>query len=181
MPNKLIGLRLSQKIIKKLEVIAHHNNQSVNAVAKNAIIEWLDIFSRTRQQGMIILGKTLLTNLLDLVSINQLKEFAEITASRKVDLFQFIIGKDLNKETLDKFVKHAPKILGSRGLMWFDHIEVTRKDKIVHFRGVHSLGEKWPQFLIYFFNHIMEESFSMKLNEESLRHSENSLFLEYSL
>ncbi|UCC21111.1 MAG: hypothetical protein JSV62_07500 [Promethearchaeota archaeon] len=180
MTNKLIGLRLPLEDIKKLEVIAHQNNQSVNSVAKNAIIEWLEIFSRTRQQGMIILGKLLVSNLLELIDVDKLKQFAELTADRKVDFFHFIIGKHPSVNTLDEFIKDAPKILGNKGLMWFDHIEITKEKNSVHFKGVHSLGEKWPQFLLFFFNHIMQQYFNMKLNEENLKHSDNSLYLEYN-
>ena len=180
MTTKLIGLRLSYKTIKKLEIIAHHNNQSANFVAKNAIIEWLEIFSRTQQQGMIILGKYFITNLLEFIDIDNLKPAAEITAIRKADFFQFIIGNQLSKDTLDEFIKYVPKILGNKGLMWFDHIEARREGKLVHFSGIHSLGKKWSQFLIYYFNSLMEQSFNMKLNEKNIKHSDNSLYLEYT-
>ena len=180
MTTKLIGLRLSYKTIKKLEIIAHHNNQSANFVAKNAIIEWLEIFSRTQQQGMIILGKPFLSNLLELIDINELKPLAEITATRKVDLFHFVIGKHLSIKTLNEFIKYAPKILGNKGLMWFDHIEISSEENAVYIKGVHSLGKNWPQFLIYFFNSLMEQSFNMKLNKDNIKHSRKSLYLEYN-
>ena len=179
MANKLVGLRLTQETIEQLEVIAHKNNQSVNSIAKNAILEWLEIFSRTRHQGMMILGKPLISSLLDLVDNNKLKEFAKLTADKKVDFFHFIIGKHPSENTLDDFIKFTPKILGDKGLMWFDHIEVPKENNSVYFKGVHSLGAKWSQFLIFFFNHIMEQYFNMKLNEENLKFSENSLYIEY--
>ena len=180
MTTKLIGLRLSHNTIEKLEIIAHQNNQSVNYVARNAITEWLEIFSRTRQQGMIILGKYFISSLLELIDVVKLKPFAEITATRNADFFHFIIGKPLSKETLDEFITFAPKILGNKGLMWFDHIEASREENLIHFKGIHSLGKKWAQFLIYFFNSLIEQSFNMKLNEENIKQSENSLYLEYN-
>ena len=179
MVKKLIGLRLSEKNIHKLEVIAHNNNQTVNSVAKNAILEWLEIISRVRQQGMIILGKPLTSELFETMDIENLKSMAEATAKRKVDFFQFILGKHLNKETLDDFIKYTPKILGANGLMWFDHIEVMREEKSLHFKGIHNIGENWSRFLIYFFNYLMKQYFNMELVDKNVRYTKKSLYIEY--
>ena len=180
MVNKLIGLRLTHKIIQKLETIAHNNNQSINYVAKNAITEWVEIFSRTRQQGMMILGRPFIINLLDLVEDENLKTIAITAADRKIDLFQFVLGKHLNRETLDEFIKQAPKILGKKGLMWFDHIEVIKEKNSVHFKCVHNIGEKWSKFFTLVLDHIMEKRFDMELIKESARYSKKALYLEYS-
>lgn len=179
MANKLIGLRLSHKSIQKLETIAHNNNQSINYVAKNAIIEWLEIFSRVQQQGMMILGRPFIIGLLDLVEDEKLKPIAIRTADRKIDLFQFVLGKHLNKKTLEEFVKQAPKILGNKGLMWFDHIEAIKEKDSVHFKCVHNIGEKWSKFFTLVLNNIMEKSFGMELNKESAMYSKKALYLEY--
>lgn len=178
---KLIGLRLSEEIILKLETIAHNNNQTVNSVAKNAILEWLEIFFRIRQQGMIILGKPIPSELLETIDIETLKSMAEATAKRKVDFFQFILGKHLSKETLDDFIKYTPKILGNNGLMWFDHIEVMREEKSIHFRGIHNIGENWSRFLIYFFNYLMKQYFNLESVDKNVRYTEKSLYIEYKI
>lgn len=181
MANKLIGLRLSKEVIRKLEIIAHNNNQTINSVAKNAILEWLEIFSRARQQGMMILGKPLTKNLLETIDVEKLKSLAETTAKRKVDFYQFVLGKHLSKNTLSDFIKYTPKLLGNTGLMWFEHIEVMREEESVHFKGIHNLGEKWSRFLLFFFNYIMEQYFDGELNEENSKYTKNSLYLEYKL
>ena len=93
-----------------------------NYVAKNAIIEWLDTFYLVRKQGMMILGKPLLSNLLKIADSEKLESFAKATAERKADLLQLIIGKHLNNDVLEDFIKQTPKLLGSSGLMWFNYI-----------------------------------------------------------
>ena len=181
MPKKLIGLRLSDDIIQKLETIAQNNNQSVNNVMKNAIIEWLEIFFRVRKQGMIILGKSFISSLLEFTDDEKIKSIAEMTAKRKSDFFRFFLGKQLNKETLDDFIIFTPKILGSKGLMWFNHLEIAKEDSSVYIRGIHNLGETWSKFMMLFFNFLIEKNFSLILNEENSKISANSLFLEYIL
>lgn len=181
MVKKLIGLRLSDEIIQKLETIAHNNNQSVNNVIKNAIIEWLEIFFRVRNQGMIILGKPLLMGLLDFTNNEDIKLLAEITAKRKADFYLFFLGKHLNKEVLEDFIKYTPKILGKKGLMWFDHIEITNEQHSIFIKGIHNLGETWSKFLMYFLNFLMEKNFDYILNEKTVKTKVNSIFLEYNL
>jgi hypothetical protein len=181
MTNKLIGLRLSKEVIQKLEIIAHNNNQTINFVAKNAILEWVEILFRIRQQGMMILGKPLTKNLLETIDVEKLKSLAETTAKRNVDFYQFVLGKNLSKETLSDFIKYTPKLLGHTGLMWFEHIEVMKEEESVHFKGIHNLGEKWSRFLIFFFNYLMEQYFNLELSEENVKYTKNSLYLEYKL
>ena len=181
MAKKLIGLRLSDDIIQKLETIAHNNNQSVNNVMKNAIIEWLEIFFRVRKQGMIILGKPFITSLLEFTDSEKIKTLAEKTAKRKADFYLFFLGRHLNEESLEDFIKYTPKILGNKGLMWFDHNEITKENSSILIKGIHSLGETWSKFLMFFFNFLMEKNFSLTLNEENFKTTANSLFLEYVL
>jgi len=181
MANKLIGLRLSKEAIQKLEIIAHNNNQTLNFVAKNAILEWLEIFSRVRQQGMMILGKPLTKNLLETIDVEKLKSLAETTAKRNVDFYQFVLGKHLSKETLNDFIKNTPKLLGNTGLMWFDHMEAKREEDSVYFKCIHNIGEKWSKFLVFFFNYLMEQYFDLELIEDNVKYSKNSLYLEYKL
>ena len=181
MAKKLIGLRLSDEIIHKLEIIAHNNNQSVNNVIKNALLEWLEIFFRIRKQGMIILGKSLLVSLLECVDVENIKSLAELTAKRKADFYLFLLGRHLNKEVLDDFIKYTPKILASKGLMWFDHLEITNEESSVFIKGIHNLGEIWSNFLMYFFNFLIEKNFNLILNENTVKTKANSIFLEYVL
>ncbi len=181
MANKLIGLRLSKEIIKKLETIAHNNNQTINFVARNAILEWLEIYFRARQQRMMILGKPLIKDLLELIDIEKLKSLAEATAKRKVDFYQFVLGKHLSKETLRDFIKYTPKLLGNTGLMWFEYIEAMREEESVHFKCLHNMGEKWSRFLMFFFNYLMEQYFNLELIEDNVKYTKNSLYLEYKL
>ncbi|MFX1339750.1 MAG: hypothetical protein ACFFDK_14150 [Promethearchaeota archaeon] len=181
MAKKLIGLRLSDEIIQKLETIAHNNNQSVNNVMKNAIIEWLEIFFRVRKQGMIILGKSLLTSLLDCTDDENIKLLAEVTAKRKADFYLFLLGRHLNEDTLEDFIKTTPKILASKGLMWFDHLEIAKEDSKVFIKGIHKLGKVWSKFLMYFFNFLIEKNFNLILNEDTVKTKTSSIFLEYIL
>ncbi|MFX0072303.1 MAG: hypothetical protein ACFFAO_14550 [Candidatus Hermodarchaeota archaeon] len=181
MAKKLYGLRLSDENIKKLEIIAQNNNQSVNSVMKNAILEWLEIFFRVRKQGMIILGKSFLSSLLEFTDDEKIKPIAEMTAKRKTDFFLFILGKQLNKETLEDFIKFTPKILGSKGLMWFDHLEITKEESSVYIRGIHNLGETWSKFMLLFFKFLIEKNFTLIFNEENFKTTANSIFFEYTL
>ena len=181
MAKKLIGIRLSDDIIQKLEIIAQNNNQSVNNVIKNAIIEWLEIFFRIRKQGMIILGKPFIASLLEFIDNEKIKILAEVTAKRKADLYLFFLGKHLNKDTLEDFIKYTPKILGNKGLMWFDHLEINKENSSILIKGIHNLGETWSKFLVFFFNFLIEKNFSLALIEDTVKTKANSIFLEYIL
>ena len=179
MAKKLMGIRLSENVLKKLERIGHNVNRTPNQVATNAILEWVEIFHVAKHQGMIIIGKPLMTHLLKKLDVKELDPMMEKLVERGADFYHFVLDKYLSPETLDEFIKHAPKVLGPTGLMWFDHIEVSKLNKKVRFKGTHGLGNTWSEFYILMLNNLMKKYFNSKLIEDTKKYTTESIFVEY--
>lgn len=181
MPNKLVGMRLSDEIVKKLENIGLHTNRTANQVAKNAIIDWVDIYYPLRMQNMIIVEKYLIKELLGTISIDKLKDLMPNIVESGVDFHFLVHDHPLNISSLDDFLKSLSRLFGRSGLMWFDHIETRRREKTIIFKGFHNLGEIWSRFYVYLLSYLMEKYFKLKIKEESIKCSGSSIILEVLL
>lgn len=149
---KLLGIRLPEKIWIQLQAVGQVTNQTTNQVAKNAIIEWIELSYRIKKQGFIMVGKPVFAKLLKMVEKEKLKPLIELISESGSDLYQLMVNKPLNPNAIDEFMELTPRLLGSNGLMWFDHIEVGKTGDKILFKAIHNLGISWSVFLSKFLN-----------------------------
>ncbi len=180
MPNKLIGLRISEEIFKELEKLANSQNITTNQIARKAIYEWLDIIVNSRNQNMIIIEKTLLNKVLEDIEEDLLEEISIDSAKNFLDFAHLQL--DLLKEDFDieEFLQFLIKKLGNNGLMWLDSLnyEIKREDHI-SIKGTHSFNLNYSKLLMSVISYLMEELFDYVIIGDWGHVSESTIGLEF--
>ena len=174
-----MGIRIPEESIARLEAIGKNMNLSANKVAKNAIIEWLDINYIVKRQNMVIFGAPIIAFLLEHTGIEKMEKLVKLNAERGADFFQFILDKPLTRKSMEEFLVSLPRVFGRNGLMWFEHIEAVKKDDKVILKAFHALGKVWSQYYIMLSDYTMEHFFDYEPIKETKNYSESSIFLEY--
>jgi hypothetical protein len=178
--SKLIGIRIPKDLFEKLENISRTLNTTPSQVVKSAVIDWIEIYFNVRQQGMVIISKKFISDLIETGGIEKLsKEVVEHLAEKLADYYQYVLGKPFNQISLDEFMRIAVKILGNTGLFWFDHVEFINKDDLIYFKGVHDMNESWSRLFVEISNFLMKKYYLVELVESNSNYVSNSIYLEY--
>ena len=175
---KLLGIRLPEKIWEQLQAIGQVTNQTTNQVAKNAIIEWIELSYRIKKQGFIMVGKPVFAKLLKMVEKEKLKPLIELISESGSDLYQLMVNKPLDPNAIDEFMELTPRLLGNNGLMWFDHVEVGKTGDKILFKAIHNLGMSWSVFFIEIFKYFIGKYLNLGIIEETMNASDTLVFLE---
>ena len=169
-----MGIRIEEKIFKKLEKIAEESGITPNQQAKIAITEWLDIINNARNHNMIIIKKNLFKSMLEIITEEEIKPAA---AELEKDFLQFVrLQLDLltKKVPLKEFLPILMKTLGKHGLMWVEHCDYKiRADRFVEIKGNHSFNELFSALLAAAIGSPMEELFKYEIVGEKSNLLEN--------
>jgi hypothetical protein len=178
--SKLIGIRIPKELFEKLENISRIMNTTPSQVVKSAVIDWIEIFFNVRQQGLVIISKKFISDLIETVGVEKINRgVVEHLAEKLADYYQFVLGKPFNQIPLDEFMKIVVKILGNTGLFWFDHVEFLNKDEIICFKGVHDMNESWSKLFVEISNYLMKKYYALEFVESNSNYVSNSIYLEY--
>lgn len=175
---RLLGIRLPDNIWEQLLAIGQVTNQTATQVAKNAIIEWIEISYRIKKQGFVMLGKPVFAKLLKIVEKEKLKPLVELIAESGSDLYQLMVNKPLDHNAIEDFIELTPRLLGNSGLMWFDHIEVVKVEDKILFKAIHNLGMSWSEFFIEIFESFIKKYLNLCIIKETINVSDTIVFLE---
>ncbi len=175
---RLLGIRLPDNIWEQLLAIGQVTNQTATQVAKNAIIEWIEISYRIKKQGFVMLGKPVFAKLLKIVEKEKLKPLVELIAESGSDLYQLMVNKPLDHNAIEDFIELTPRLLGNSGLMWFDHIEVVKVEDKILFKAIHNLGMSWSEFFIEIFESFIKKYLNLCIIKETMNVSDTIVFLE---
>jgi len=175
---KLLGIRLPEKTWEQLQAISQVTNQTTNQVAKNAIIEWIEISYSLKKQVFIMLGKPVFAKLLEMVKKEKLKPLVALIAESGSDLYQLMVNKPLDPNAIEDFIELTPRLLGNNGLMWFDHVEVVKVGDKILFKAIHNLGISWSKFFIEIFESFITNYLNLSIIKETMNLSDTLVFLE---
>ena len=181
MTKKLIGLRLSEGILDKLQEIAEEENTSTNKIAVHAIREWLQQNSFTLKFPFIIITSNIFVKTLELLDEEQLYKLNDMFVEVIEEMFIHIIDSPLSKITLKDFYSIVPLIFGKNGLRWFDNLELYEKDNIIVLKGIHHLGSKFSFAFKNVAQTLMKKYYHLDLREGSVRYVQNTVYFEFKI
>jgi len=63
-PKKLVGIRLSEDILGRMQIIANNRGISVNNLINKALIQWMQSFSYSKKLKYLMLTKDMFKSLI---------------------------------------------------------------------------------------------------------------------
>ena len=175
---RLLGIRLPNKIWEQILAIGQVSNQTANQVAKNAIIEWIEISYRLKKQGLMMFGKPVIAKFLKLIDKQKLKPFIELLVESGTDMYQLMVNKPLDPNATEEIIELTPRLLGNNGLMWFDHVEVVKIGEKIIFKAIHNVGIEWSEFFIEAFKTFMKKYLNLTIIEKTINVSDTLVYFE---
>ncbi|MCP4762828.1 MAG: hypothetical protein GY870_13700 [archaeon] len=183
---ELMGVRLPEETIKKLELIGLQQDITKNQVAKKAIVNFTDITYYADKMEMITVPRELYAKMIEIMTNEQKKEYADIISDSIIEHFQYLPksiyenGQSPIKINLDFFLGNMIKFIGNSGLKWFNHIEFETENEPFYFKGMHHLGEDWSLFFLITLGKILDKmEFGFKILEKSIKKEKTMVYLEF--
>ncbi|MBY9007858.1 MAG: hypothetical protein KGD63_14040 [Candidatus Lokiarchaeota archaeon] len=179
--SNFLGFRLSEDILNKLDVIAHHENKSRGLVAKDAIEQWLNLEFFNQTNEMIMITKSIFSKILskldDLSLENIAKDFADLFS----DVMKFSTAKPMNEETMKFYTTFSLQFFGKNGLKWFNTLDIQNQDKSFIFRGLHDMDDIFSNFFTKFYKYLLSEYFDLDFTTKVEDKTSNLVHLEFKL
>lgn len=183
MVGKLLGIRLPDNIMNKLEMIAQQRNETSNQLGKKAVIEWIEVLFASRNLNMIIFSKNSLVKMISYLTEQQLDEIAIEVGYNINEYFQFLMKTHQTHISDEMFYEIVTRFLGPAGCMWFEHLEFdlgNNKQK-AFFNGTHKSGKNWSIFAKKVIEVVLKKNYNYKIFPESIQLGENVLYFQFSL
>ena len=159
--SNFLGFRLSEKTLKRLDLVASQVGKTRGLIAKDAIKQWLTLEMLDQTNEMITVSKTLFVRMLQKIDEEDSKEFAEELAELIADIMKFLVNKPMNLVTFEQYTQFSINFFGKTGLKWFNTIDIQIKDNSLNFRGLHDLNENFSNFFTYFYKQLLSQHFNI--------------------
>jgi len=177
----VVGVRMPEKLKTRLERIANERNQSINQIAKTAIIEWLDILAYAQKLRFMIITRGFFQSLLEIINEDQMEPLAEEMADLTAEIFRDTMKVQLSHSTIKNFTEVLPRFMRSSGLKWFDDFRIDIEENIIIFRGFHYMGLGFSKFFTNLTMKLLKKYFDADLLRDKIDYKPNSIFLEFQL
>lgn len=181
MGNQLLGIRIPENLMNKLQVISDQNNETPNQLGKRALVEWIEVLFTSRNLNMVIFPKTCLIRLLFFTPKEEMEEISSEIAKRITEYFQFLLRTHVNHFSNEFYSQIISKFLGSSGLMWFDHLQFSLNcsDPIQTFQATHNSGQIWTEFTFHIIKQIIIENIHCEIVPDSILLTENTISFRF--
>ncbi|MFX1325000.1 MAG: hypothetical protein ACFE8N_08585 [Promethearchaeota archaeon] len=179
--NNFLGFRLSEDTLERLDLIAKQNNKTRGLIAKDAIEQWLnlEIYNQTNQ--MIMVSKTIFSQILSKLDEETLSMVARNFVDQFTDIMTFITAKLMSEETLEHYADFSINFFGKNGLKWFNTIDIQIQDSSFTFRGLHDLDDVFSNFFSQSYKYLLSKYFELKFSIETELNTSNLVHLEIRL
>ena len=178
MTKKLIGLRISEEILEKLDEIAKDHNISTNQMAITAITEWLHVLAYAKKYRLMVLPKEFFSELLKVTSDEEIKIFGYEMAILSAENMREEFGLPLTPEYDDAYMERFPEYLTRGGLLWFEDVKIHEENGITIMKGFHHLGVNFSKFFTYLTERLLGKYFNRELIKETTEFTPNSVYIE---
>ena len=179
--NNFLGFRLSEKTLKRLDLLANQVGKTRGIIAKDAIKQWLTLKMFDQTNEMITISKTLFVRMLQNINMEKSKRFAEEFADLIADLMNFSLTEPMNLDTLDNYSQFSIDFFGKNGLKWFNTIDIQIENNKLILRGLHDLNENFSIFFTNFYKYLLSHHFKINYNEKNEDTTTNLVYLEFDL
>ena len=179
--SNFLGFRLSEKTLKRLDLIAKQVGKTRGLIAKDAIKQWLTLEMLDQTNEMITISKTLFVRMLQNIEEESSKAFAEELAELIADIMKFLVNKPMNLNTLNDYTQFSVNFFGKTGLKWFNTIDIQMQDDKLVFRGLHDLNENFSIFFTNFYKYLLFQYFKINFKEKIEDTTPNLIYLEFNL
>ena len=179
MSKKLLGLRMPDKLLQRLQAVADERSQSANQMAILAITEWLQTLAYSQKLRFMIITKDFFARLLELVDEQQIKLLAEEMTNLTAEIFRDILNIPLSRTVFKDFYKFLPEFMCGSGLRWFEDLKAQEKKGRAILKGFHYMGIEFSKFFTYLSQNLLIKYFEYNLIEETIDFTPNSVFLEF--
>lgn len=179
--NNFLGLRLSEKTLKRLDLVANQAGKTRGIIAKEAIKQWLTLRMLDQTNDMITISKTLFGKMLQITNMEKSKRFAEELASLIADIMNFLFPEPMSLDTLDDYTQISINFFGKTGLKWFNTIDIQIQDKKLILRGLHDLNENFSIFFMNFYKYLLSQHFNISFKEKVEDTTTNLVYLEFEM
>ena len=148
-PKENITFRFAKNILDKLRFEAEHQNVSLNTIAQRLVSEYYDWHANAANAGMIPIHKSLLSLLLDKISDDETKKFAEFFADAKVKEIMLVLRSEYS---VASFLDMIESWLSVSSMLYGKELKNNRYSYVIQ----HELGMKWSLFLSTMIQHVFE-------------------------
>ena len=179
--SNFLGFRLSEKTLKRLDLIANQVGKTRGLIAKDAIKQWLTLEMLDQTNEMITISKTLFVRMLQKIDDEVSNDFAEELAELIADIMKFLVNKPMNLKTLDHYTQFSINFYGKTGLKWFNTIDIQIQNNTLNFRGLHDLNENFSVFFTNFYKYLLSQHFNINYKEKVVDLTPNLIHLEFNL
>ncbi len=179
MTTKFVGIRLPLPVVHKLEKIAEQYNLTPNKMAKNAIIDWVEIFFSARNLNMITMPNELFVDYLGKMSDEEMKKHAKNIAEKTLGFHEFLSETSETRDSLERAFPIIVRFLGPKGLMWFEHLEYEIEKKPFYLKGIHNFGMRWSEFFMEISKSLTKAHFPYQINEKKCRLTSHSAHIVF--
>ena len=179
--SNFLGFRLTEKTLKRLDLVANQVGKTRGIVAKDAIKQWLTLKMFDQTNEMITISKTLFMKMLQNINMGKSKLFAEEFADLIADLMNFSFTEPMNLDTLDNYTQFSINFFGKNGLKWFNTIDIQIDNNKLILRGLHDLSENFSIFFTNFYKYLLFQHFNISYKERSEDTTSNLVYLECDL
>lgn len=176
-----LGFRLSEEVIHKLELIAKQENKSRGLVAKDAIEQWLNLEMFNQTNEMIIMSKSIFSQILSKLDDLSLDKIAKDFADLLSDVMKFSTAKPMNEETLKSYTAFLINFFGKNGLKWFNTLDIQTRDNSFIFRGLHDMDEVYSNFFTKFYKYLLTDYFDLEFTTKIEETTTNLIHLEFKI
>jgi len=173
---QILGIRVEDELIKKLEIYALNTKETKSQIARRAIVEWMDVLDHSRKVNQIIISKELFKKCLDLADETSIQLFAKETVMNFDPRILNITFSKESPEIIEMVLQYIIKTIGAAGQGWFQHLEYSFLSKnLLEISGIHNLNLNFARYFKYFLLTI----FKLGIHSESL--TENQFKLSFLL
>lgn len=171
---QILGIRVEDELIKKLEIYALNTKETKSQIARRAIVEWMDVLDHSRKVNQIIISKELFKKCLELADEKTIQQFAKETV---LGFDPRILNISFSKESSDVIemvLQYIIKTIGAAGQGWFQHLEYRfLPNNLLEISGIHNLNSNFARYFKYFLLTI----FKLEIHTESLTENQFKLSL----
>ncbi|MFX1279715.1 MAG: hypothetical protein ACFFA3_09885 [Promethearchaeota archaeon] len=176
--SNFIGIRLSEQILSKLDLIALQANKTRGLIAKDAIEQWLNLELFNQTNEMIMISKSIFSKILSSLDDQSLEIVAKDFAGFLSDIMKFSTAKPMNEETLKSYIDFSVEFFGKNGLKWFNTLDISTRDNSLIFRGLHDMDEVYSIFFTKFYKFLLSEYFELEFTSNLEEKTSNLIHLE---
>ena len=177
--DNFLGFRLSEEVLKKLNLIGKQTNRTRGLVAKSAIEQWLNLELFNQNNNMIMISKIAFSKFLSKLNDEDLNFLANEVSSLYSDLMKFLVAKPMNYDSLKTYAAFSVDLYGKNGLKWFNTIDIQIRDNIFIFRGLHDLDEIFSNYFSLLYRNLLSEYFELELITIQEEITPNLIHLEF--